>query len=48
MEFVSKLFDIIYEMVGSTAPEFSELNRSQQSITYKIANIEETETQTPP
>jgi hypothetical protein len=49
MEFVSKLFDMICEMTGSTAPVFSELSRSQQSITSKTANdIQETEILTPP
>ncbi|KDR18115.1 protein tyrosine phosphatase domain-containing protein 1-like [Zootermopsis nevadensis] len=48
MEFVSKLFDMICETTGSTAPVFSELSKSQQSINSKTANdIEETEILTP-
>jgi hypothetical protein len=48
MEFVSKLFDIIYETVGSATPEFSELSKSKQSITSEIGNdMEETDILTP-
>jgi hypothetical protein len=50
MEFVSKLFDMICEMTGSTPPLFSELGRSQQAITTGQTenDIEETEILTPP
>jgi hypothetical protein len=49
MEFVSKLYDMVCDISGSPAPAFSELSRSQQSITSRTANdIEETEILTPP
>jgi hypothetical protein len=48
MEFSSKLFDMIYEMVCSRAPAFSELSKSKQSISSDIgSDNEETETLTP-
>jgi len=49
MEFASKLFDMIHEMVDSRPPAFSELSKSKQSISSDIgSDIEETETSTPP
>jgi len=48
MEFASKLFDMIHEMVDSRPPKFSELNKSKQSISSDIgSDIEETQTSTP-
>ncbi|XP_069693915.1 protein tyrosine phosphatase domain-containing protein 1-like [Periplaneta americana] len=49
MEFMEKLFDMIYETVRSGSPGFTNLSRSQQSITSEVVdNMEETETLTPP
>jgi len=48
MEFASKLFDMIYEMVDSRPPAFSELSKSKQSISSDIgSDNEETEISTP-
>lgn len=48
MEFVSKLFDIIYETVGAATPGFSELSKSKQSITSETEHdMEEAEMLTP-
>jgi hypothetical protein len=48
MEFASKLFDMIHEMVDSRTPTFSGLSKSKQSIFSEIgSDIEETETSTP-
>lgn len=48
MEFVSKLFDIIYEIAAAATPGFSELSKSKQSITSEIEHdMEEIEILTP-
>jgi len=48
MEFASKFFDMIHEVVDSRPPAFSELNKSKQSISSDIgSDIEETEISTP-
>jgi len=48
MEFASKLFNMIHEMVDSRTPAFSELSKSKQSISSDIgSDIEETEISTP-
>jgi hypothetical protein len=47
MEFVSKLFYIICDRVGSATPGFSELSKSKQSITSEIDDMEETALLTP-
>jgi len=48
MEFASKLYDMIHEMVNSRPPTFSGLSKSKQSISSEIgSDNEETETSTP-